>query len=249
MSSFPRPVRLAGAREGSEPAACPLGVCDGSGWILGPEDVARPCECRERRMARRRARGVASAIPRKYRSVSLDAPPIADMARDTGRAPVYRAVKEFVEAIDERLADGEGMWLMGDVGTGKTTLAMLVSKAAVEAGHSVAIYSLPRLLSRIRRTYDAEAGEQSYLEFFERLTEVDLLHIDDLGAEKRSDWVLEQLYAIINERYETQRSVVVTTNLGQEALEEQIGPRTVSRLVEICGDPLPLFGDDMRYAV
>jgi DNA replication protein DnaC len=240
-------VRLAGSADAER--ACPLGVCDGSGWILGPEDVARPCECRERRMARRRARGVASAIPRKYRTVSLDAPPISDMARDPRRAPVYRAVKEFLEGIDERLTEGEGLWLMGDVGTGKTSLAMLVSKAAVEAGHTVAIYSLPRLLSRIRRTYDAEAGEQSYLEFFERLTEVDLLHIDDLGAEKRSDWVLEQLYAIVNERYETQRSVVVTTNLAQEALEEQIGPRTVSRLVEICGDPLPLFGEDMRYAV
>jgi DNA replication protein DnaC len=200
-------------------------------------------------MARRRARGVASAIPRKYRTVGFDAPPVSDMARDPARGPVYRAVKKFVDSIDERLADGEGLWLMGDVGTGKTTLAMLVSKAAVEADHTVAIYSLPRLLSRIRRTYDAEAGEQSYLEFFERLTEVDLLHIDDLGAEKRSDWVLEQLYAIVNERYETQRSVVVTTNLSQEELEAQIGPRTVSRLVEICGDPLPLFGEDMRYAV
>ena len=81
---------------------------------------------------------------------------------------------------------------------------MLVSKPAIEAGHSVAIYSLPRLLARIRRTYDADAGELSYLEFFERLTSVDLLHIDDLGAEKRSDWVLEQLYAIVDERYATE---------------------------------------------
>ncbi len=247
MSSPPRPVRLAAARDPQ--ASCPVGVCDGSGWILGPEDVARPCECRERRLARRRARGVASAIPRKYRGVSLERPPVSDMARDPGRAPVYDAVKEFVEAVGQRLDDGEGMWLMGDVGTGKTTLAMLVSKAAVEAERTVAIYSLPRLLARIRRTYDAEAGEQSYLEFFERLTSVDLLHIDDLGAEKRSDWVLEQLYAIVNERYEAQRSMVVTTNLDQLALEEQIGPRTVSRLVEICGDPLPLFGEDLRYRV
>lgn len=200
-------------------------------------------------MARRRARGVASAIPRKYRGVSLDRPPVSEMARDPRRAPVHDAVREFIEAITERLAEGEGMWLMGDVGTGKTTLAMLVSKAAVEAERAVAIYSLPRLLARIRRTYDAEAGEQSYLEFVERLTSVDLLHIDDLGAEKRSDWVLEQLYAIVNARYEAQRSIVVTTNLDQVALEEQIGPRTVSRLVEICGDPLPLFGEDLRYRV
>jgi DNA replication protein DnaC len=248
VSTPARRVRLAGADTGPQ-AACPLGVCDGSGWILGPEDVARPCECRERRLARRRARGVASAIPRKYHGVSFDRPPISDMGRDPKRAPVYNAVKDYVDGIEERLDHGEGLWLMGDVGTGKTSLAMLVSKAAVEAGRTVALYSLPRLLSRIRRTYDADAGEQSYLEFFERLTEVDLLHIDDLGAEKRSDWVLEQLYAIVNERYESQRSVVVTTNLDQAALEEQIGPRTVSRLVEICNDPLPLYGDDMRYAV
>ena len=247
MSTPPRPVRLAAT--GDAQPVCPLGVCDGSGWILGPEDVARPCECRARRAAKRRARGVASAIPRKYQGVSLDRPPVSDMARHPGRAPVYDAVKEFIEAIDERLDEGAGIWLMGDVGTGKTTLAMLVSKAAVESERTVAIYSLPRLLSRIRRTYDAEAGEQSYLGFFERLTSVDLLHIDDLGAEKRSDWVLEQLYAIVNERYEAQRSMVVTTNLDQAALEDQIGPRTVSRLVEICGDPLPLFGEDLRYRV
>lgn len=82
--------------------------------------------------------------------------------------------------------------------------------------------------------------------FFERLTSVDLLHIDDLGAEKRSDWVLEQLYALVNERYETQRSVLITTNLPHEELEEQIGPRTVSRLTEIC-DEVAVFGDDRRY--
>ena len=139
---------------------------------------------------------------------------------------------------------------MGDVGTGKTTLAMLVSKAAAESERTRAPSTRSRASwPRIRRTYDAEAGEQSYLDFFERLTSVDLLHIDDLGAEKRSDWVLEQLYAIVNERYEAQRSMVVTTNLDQAALEDQIGPRTVSRLVEICGDPLPLFGEDLRYRV
>jgi DNA replication protein DnaC len=233
---------------GSE-AACPHGVCDGSGWILGDDDVATPCECRAPRLARRRARGVASAIPPRYRGVSFDRPPVSDMASDKGRAPVLTAVRAFADSIEENLDEGRGLWLMGDVGTGKTTLAMLVSKAAAEAGRTVAIYSLPRLLARIRRTYDAESGEDSYLEFFERLTSVDLLQIDDLGAEKRSDWVLEQLYAIVDERYESQRSMVVTTNLDQASLEEQIGPRTVSRLVEVCGDPLPLFGDDQRYRV
>ena len=104
-------------------------------------------------------------------------------------------------------------------------------------------------MARIRRTYDADSGEDSYLAFFERLTSVDLLHIDDLGAEKRSDWVLEQLYAIVDERYGSQRAMVVTTNLPETDLEEQIGQRTVSRLVEMCGElgPLRLHGRDRRY--
>ena len=180
-------------------------------------------------------------IPPRYRGVSFERPPVTQID-----AMVVRIVRSWVEELEANLSAGRGLWLMGDTGTGKTTLAMLVSRMALEAGHSVAIYSLPKLLARIRRTYDSEPGGDSYLSFFERLTSVDLLHIDDLGAEKRSDWVLEQLYALVNERYEAERSMLVTTNLDQEELERQIGPRTVSRLVEICGDPLPLFGPDKR---
>ncbi len=223
---------------------CPNGVCDGSGWILGPEDVARPCGCRAERLRRARTRGIASVIPAKYRGVSFDRPPVTEI-----EPMVVRVVRSFTEDLDENLDAGRGLWLMGDTGTGKTTLAMLISKQVLASGRAVAIYSLPKLLARIRRTYDAAPGEDSYLALFEQLTSVDLLHIDDLGAEKRSDWVLEQLYALINERYEAQRSILVTTNLDQAALEEQIGPRTVSRLVEICGDPLPLFGEDRRIRV
>ncbi len=211
--------------------------------------MARPCECRERRIAQARMRGVRSVLPPKYQGVSFERPPVTDMARDPRTRAVLEQNRQFVDGLSERIAEGRGLWLTGDVGTGKTTLAMLVSKTAIESGHSAAIYSLPRLLARIRRTYDGDAGELSYLDFFRRLTSVDLLHIDDLGAEKRSDWVLEQLYAIVDERYVTNRAMVVTTNLDLPDLEEQIGPRTVSRLVEICGDPLPLFGEDQRYRV
>jgi len=227
--------------------ACPLGVCDGSGWILGPEDVARPCDCREQRLRRGRSKGVASVIPPKFRGVSFDRPPVSDMARDFQAKAAVDEVRRYMDDMDTNIARGKGVWLFGGPGTGKTTLAMLISKRALELGHSVAIYSLPKLLARIRRTYDSEPGGDSYLAFFERLTAVDLLHIDDLGAEKRSDWVLEQLYALVNERYESERSILVTTNLDEGALKEQIGSRTVSRLVEMCdGNMIPMHGEDRR---
>ena len=236
-------------RDAEATTACPLAKCDGTGWIDADGGAVEPCECRSIVRTRSRARGLASAIPPRYRGVSFERPPLSDMARQPESRNVVAAVRDYADAVEERLDEGQSLWLTGDVGTGKTTLAMAVSAAAAQAGRSVAIYSLPRLLARIRRTYDADSGEDSYLAFFERLTSVDLLHIDDLGAEKRSDWVLEQLYAIVDERYGSQRSMVVTTNLEETDLEEQIGARTVSRLVEICGDPLPLHGEDMRYRI
>jgi DNA replication protein DnaC len=223
---------------------CQFGTCDGSGWILGPEDIARACECRERRQSKARTTGVSSVIPRRYRGVSFVRPPVPALF-----APAVDMTRSFCSELEANLAHGKGMWFTGDVGTGKTTLAMIVSKTAIEAGHSVIIYSLPKLLARIRRTYDAGLGEDSYLELFERLASVDLLHIDDLGAEKRTDWVLEQLYALVNERYERGGSIVVTTNLAAAELQEQIGERTVSRLTEICGHNVAsMHGKDLRLA-
>jgi DNA replication protein DnaC len=223
-------------------APCPIGACDGSGWIVDADEVAHPCGCRERRVAQARSRGVNQTLPPRYRSVSFDAPPVSEMARAAPSRAVVAEIRAYVDNLDANLSEGRGLWLTGDVGTGKTTLAMLVSRHALEAGRTVAIYSLPRLLARIRRTYDADSRDDSYLTFFERLTAVDLLHIDDLGAEKQSDWVLEQLYAIVDERYETRRSLIVTTNLPVQRLEAQIGERTVSRLTEMC-EQLPLFGE------
>jgi DNA replication protein DnaC len=104
---------------------------------------------------------------------------------------------------------------------------------------------MPRLLADIKETYE-DNSQRSYLQLFDRLCGVDLLHIDDLGAEKRTEWVLEQLYAIVNERWQEQRSIVVTTNLVDvDQLREQIGARTVSRLHEMC-ELIPIMGRDRR---
>lgn len=226
----------------TEIAGCAYGECDGSGWILDANGAARSCRCRERRIRRGRMHGIASVIPPRFRGVSFDRPPVSDMDR-----AIVEDVRGYIENIDENIATGRSVWLMGEVGTGKTTLAMLIAKSALERGHSVAIYSLPKLLARIRRTYQAEPGEDDYLAFFERLTSVDLLHLDDLGAQRDTDWVTEQLYAIVNQRYEDGRAMTVTSNLTPLETSEQIGNRTVSRLVEMCGHyQLHTSGQDHR---
>ena len=223
------------------PARCPAGACDGSGWIDVDGHTVAPCECRRERIARATSRGMGTGVPKRFRGVSFDRRPICDLDPF-----VLRPVRTFVERIEQNIEAGKGLWFTGDVGTGKTSLAMLVSRAAEKAGRSVAIYPVTRLLAEIKDTYDSQSGG-SYMGLFGRLCTVDLLHLDDLGAEKRTDWVLEQLYSIVNERWQDERSIVVTTNLTDlDELREQIGARTVSRLLEICGDPLPIMGPDLR---
>jgi DNA replication protein DnaC len=219
---------------------CPFGLCDGSGFVFDDtSNSASDCRCRAQRVSRARARSLSGVIPRRYRGVSFDRPPVTEIA-----APVVAVVRRYVRRIDEQLDGGRGLWFFGSVGTGKTTLAMLVSRHALEAGRSVAIYSLPRLLAEIRTTFEDQRSG-SYVDLLDRLTEVDLLHIDDVGAEKTTPWVLEQLYAIVNARYEDERSILVTTNLERAQLADQINERTVSRLEEMC-EVLPLWGPDAR---
>ena len=154
-------------------------------------------------------------------------------------------MREYCRNVADHLDAGRGIWFAGQTGTGKTTLAMLVSKSAMESDRTVAIYSLPRLLAMLRDTYDDNA-QYSLNDLIDRLCSVDLLHIDDVGAEQSSAWVLEQLYTIINTRYEDGRAVLLTTNLDDAELRAQIGDRTVSRLHEMCDAPLPLDGADQR---
>jgi DNA replication protein DnaC len=236
----PVPDRDEGRREQE---SCPLGSCDGSGWLLDEEtNTARPCACLERRVNRAATKRLGSGIPKRFRGVSFERKPICDLD-----PYVLRHVRDFVGRVDEHVSAGHGLWFYGDVGTGKTSVAMLVSKAALEAGRSVAIYSVPRLLAEIKETYDRDSGD-SYMKLFRRMCAVDLLQLDDLGTERPTEWVLEQLYSIVNERWQNQRSIVVTTNLGLDELRDQLGVRTVSRLTETSGEAIPLMGHDMRPA-
>ena len=221
-------------------STCPFDLCDGTGFRYDEaSNTAFDCRCRPQRVAFAKARSLSAVIPRRYRDVAFERPPVTEI--DPPR--VVEEVRSFINRIDDHLDVGRGLWFMGPVGTGKTTLAMLVSQAALKAGRSVAIYSLPRLLNEIRDV--SHRTERSHVDLLDRLTAVHLLHIDDVGAERTTDWVLEELYSIVNARYEDQRSMVITTNRDPDALGEQIGVRTVSRLVEMC-DTVQLLGRDRR---
>ena len=219
---------------------CPFGVCDGSGFVLREEDdAAVPCRCREQRVARARTHRLASQIPKKFRGVSFDRHPVTNME------PLFvRAVRQFCQRIDGHLDAGDSFGFFGDRGTGKTTLAMLITIEAMRRGRTVAVYTGPDLLTAIRRTYE----DNSYTALMDSLLAVDLLHIEDLAVARPNEWVLEQLYTVINSRYQDERSVVFTADVKAPGdLGAHIGERSVSRLAEMCGERLiGIFGKDER---
>jgi DNA replication protein DnaC len=221
---------------------CPYGTCDGSGFVLDEEEnVARPCRCREQRISLARSRSLLHEIPKKFRHVAFDREPVTQMD-----SMLVREVRRYCEGINSNLDEGRGLAFYGDRGTGKTTLAMLVSQHVLRAHRSVAIYTAPRLLSEIRTTYEDDAA-QSYDMLMRRLRGVDLLHIDDLAVARTTEWVLEQLYSVINDRYQDEKAIMYTADVAMPTdLDDHIGARTRSRLVEMCSDPIVLFGPDHR---
>jgi DNA replication protein DnaC len=237
---------------------CPYQLCDGDGMVVDLEaNTTYRCRCWPERVSRRRARRLSREVPKRFQNLGFEREPIPSIARTAPDA--VRAVRRYCDRIDEMLDQGEGMWFLGSPGTGKSHLAYLISQHALAAGRSVAIYTGPRLLDEIRRTYgDEDSG--STLDLIDRLTSVELLHVEDLAVARPTDWVLEQLYNIINGRYENQRSIVFTCDLTEDAdphegttplvnpnrLARHITMRNYSRLVEMCGDPQVLMGDDHR---
>jgi DNA replication protein DnaC len=225
---------------------CPHGDCDGSGWLLDDDsNTARPCRCRSQRIATARALHLKHEIPERYRDVALEREPVVSIMRDMEPAERSR-VRSFCLKPDKHLDAGDGIWFLGPRGTGKTSLAMLISQSVLRAGRTVAIYTAPALLTEIRNTYDDDSS-QSYAQLMARLRAVDLLHVEDLAVAKTNDWVLEQLYVVINERYQDRRALMFTADVSQPPkLGEHVGWRTYSRLMEMCGDPIHMFGDDYR---
>jgi DNA replication protein DnaC len=236
-------------------ARCLLDACDGSGFLVDEaSNTARDCACRGQRIANARARRLRDRVPRRYMDLSWERYPLTQIAQ-APNADSVRVVKRFCTDIHRNLAAGDGLWLMGHTGTGKTTLGYMVAAAATRSQHSVLSFNAVALLNRIRSTFDSDSRETTD-EVIDTLASVDLLHVEDLRVVRPTEWVLEQLYLIVNARYEGRRSIVFTSDIDSDAdgplapeprqLEDHIGKRTFSRLMEICSDPVVIAGHDNR---
>jgi len=212
--------------------ACAL--CDDTGWKeVGVDGVSRVerCDCWHARLSATLME--QARIPRRYAHCELDN---FDTHTDSQRA-AFRSATRLVEAFP--VVD-QGLLFYGDAGVGKTHLAVALLKATIRRARAHAVfYETRELLRLLRDTYN-QGADATEVEVLRPALEAELLVLDDLGAEKKSEWVDETMGLVVNTRYNEKRVTVFTTNLDDSANTEptsfayHLGLRTRSRLKEMC---------------
>ena len=204
-----------------------------------------PCKHeRDRRERLRIARLFASAqIPRTYEGDTF-----ADYTVTDGN-------RHAVESARWMLDGGSGVFLYGEKGTGKTKLAAIIANERARAGSPVLFASVPDLMADIRSSF--KDGTTS--EAVQAVKNTPFLVLDDLGAEKMTEWVGEQLFCIVNHRYNERLQTVVTSNyspteiIGHMAtvdkrgnvIDDMQGQRIMSRIYGMC-ERVEIRGADWR---
>lgn len=162
--------------------------------------------------------------------------------------------KQAIEVIRRRIRNNEkskGLFLYGDIGVGKTHLLTLYARHLIlKEGDDVVWWDTARLFITLKNNFGKryEEDEENEIEsIIRKAIRTHWLFLDDLGREKSSDWTHETLFHIVNSRYEEERNtIVIVSNHSPSQLAERISDQIVSRLIEMCEEPIKISGEDWR---
>lgn len=163
---------------------------------------------------------------------------------DGSNEKIMDVMKRYVANFPRMLESGKGLILCGSVGTGKSYAAASVANALIDEGKPCMMTNFSRMVNIINSSFE---GRQDYID---SLNEFDLLIIDDLAAERDTEFMAEQVMNIIDARYRAGLPLIVTTNLTAQELSGTTDirkQRVFSRLIEMCV-PITVTGRDRRKA-
>ena len=207
---------------------CP--ICGGVGFLRRELPVSHPdfgkltpCVCKQKEMTQ-------TAQDRLYRLSNLDAfktMTFKDFSVQ-GRLGLgdeqIRSLQYALSQAQQFAATPRGwLVLMGSYGCGKTHLAAAIANTCVEFGMKTIFLTVPDLLDWLRYSYGS--SDSSFEDRFEEIRNVDLLMLDDLGAQNTTGWAAEKVFQIVDYRYTRKLPTVVTSNLDLEDLDDRIRSR------------------------
>jgi DNA replication protein DnaC len=240
--------------------ACP--VCGGTGFEILAKDgreYAQPCACRRPALAGDSFLASCHVPPRYEQCTFANFEPGAASLRSAlEKCLAYCNGYPYLGATDE----GLGLLFSGDNGVGKTHLAVAVLRELVtKKGAHGQFWDFHGLIREIKNSYNPET-RTTELQVLEPVIETDVLLLDDLGAWKMTDWMVDTLFYVLNGRYMAKRATIITTNFQdvdrervlsadsltrKEFLVERIGQRLRSRVLEMCL-AIRMSGADYRQA-
>lgn len=206
----------------------------GDTGIISSGDVAWICSCQRQAL--------------RLQQQEKMAPELRDCSFEGFRADYYDG-RHRERALAAQLAarqfshdyilkrSSQGIMLTGDVGAGKTYLAAAIANDLLAQGVLAQFLVVPEFLDELRAAllhnngYSHEADDVALLG---SIRQVDVLVLDDLGAHNYTPWTCNKLYSLLNYRLNYQLPVIITTNLKMSELDEYLGERTTSRIVQMC---------------
>lgn len=199
-----------------------IDYCDGT-YVL----TARQCPKGKAYLQQRRIDRLTyqSGVGRRFQNRTFET-----FRQIPGTETAYRACVEFCRSYKPH---HRGLRIHGRYGCGKTHLAAAIVNAMTRKGVLAMFVVTPELLQSIRRGYDNPDAARTAQAIVDSARTIDILVLDDLGSEKPSDWVREQLFVLINARYEAELPTIITSNYSTSDLVDRLGQRIVSRLIEM----------------
>lgn len=164
-------------------------------------------------------------------------------ADDKSNPKLTQVMKNYVEHFPELYKQGKGLLLYGPVGRGKTFMAACAANALINKGYTVLMTNFARIANTTSGMYE---GKQAY---FDSLNRYDVLILDDLAAERKTEFMQEIVFSVIDARYRAGKPLIITTNLSMEELKkpsELSHQRIFDRVLEMTV-PIEVLGVNKRY--
>jgi DNA replication protein DnaC len=165
----------------------------------------------------------------------------------------YDTCLRYANDFNKIKEQGLGIIITGGYGVGKTHLVAAIAHELMKQGVQPIFGTLISLLDRIRSTYDNPNVKENELQILNNYNKCSLLIIDDLGKEKPSEWAMQRLYEVLNNRYENKMPIIITSNYSIEKLKERLtvndnyetAEAIISRIYEMFSG-IYMQGDDYR---